>query len=104
MLDCKIIKNKKRGGDLRMTKKKVAALKYDIEKDNAPKVVAAGSGTIGEKIIEIAKENNIPLYSDKQLVEQLIKLELGSTIPPNLYQVVAEILVYIYSLEEEVKK
>jgi flagellar biosynthesis protein len=84
--------------------KKVAALKYQIDKDNAPKVVGAGKGEVAEKIIEIAKKNNIPLYNDEKLVDQLVKLELGSSIPPHLYQIVAEILAFIYHLDQRAKE
>ncbi len=77
--------------------KKAAALKYEIGKDNAPKVVAKGKGIIAEKIIEIAKKENIPIYEDPDTVEILSSLDVGQEIPPELYEVVAEILAYIIS-------
>ncbi|WP_456382935.1 EscU/YscU/HrcU family type III secretion system export apparatus switch protein [Persephonella sp.] len=76
--------------------KKAVALRYDREKDRAPKVVAKGKGHIGEKIIQIAKEHNIPIKEDPVLVETLSQIEINQEIPPELYQAVAEILVYIY--------
>jgi len=76
--------------------KKAVALRYDREKDSAPKVVAKGKGHIGEKIIQIAKEHNIPIKEDPVLVETLSQIEINQEIPPELYQAVAEILVYIY--------
>jgi flagellar biosynthesis protein len=74
-----------------------AAIKYDGQKDAAPKVVAKGRGAIAEKIIEIAKENNIPLKSDPGLVQILSKLDIDEQIPVELYKAVAEILAFVYS-------
>ncbi|MBF8438139.1 EscU/YscU/HrcU family type III secretion system export apparatus switch protein [Halanaerobiaceae bacterium Z-7014] len=89
-----------------MTKKnnreqQAAALGYDLEKDSAPKILAKGKGDIAEKILKKAEENNIPIQTDKDLVKTLLALEIGQEIPVDLYQVVAEILAFIYSLEEE---
>ncbi len=77
---------------------KAVALKYDQEKGNAPKVIAKGRGEIAEKIIEIAKACNLPLYEDKNLVQILEALELETEIPPELYRAVAEVLAFIYRL------
>ena len=74
-----------------------AALKYDGEKDAAPKVVARGRGAIAEKIIELAKNNHIPLRSDPGLVQILSKLDIDEQIPLELYKAVAEILAFVYS-------
>ena len=75
---------------------KAAALKYDREKDAAPKVIAKGRGTIAEKIIEVARKNNIPIQSEPALVEVLSKLDIDEEIPVELYKAVAEILAFIY--------
>jgi len=80
---------------------KAVALKYDREKGNAPKVMAKGRGEIAEKIIEIAKAHNLPLYEDKNLVQILEALELETEIPPELYRAVAEVLAFIYRLNEK---
>jgi flagellar biosynthesis protein len=77
---------------------KAVALKYDQEKGTAPKVIAKGRGEIAEKIIEIAKACNLPLYEDKNLVQILEALELETEIPPELYRAVAEVLAFIYRL------
>ncbi len=77
-----------------------AALGYDLEKDSAPKILAKGKGDIAEKILKKAEEKNIPIQTDKDLVKTLLALEIGQEIPVDLYQVVAEILAFIYSLEE----
>jgi flagellar biosynthesis protein len=74
-----------------------AALKYDSEKDAAPKIIAKGRGAIAEKIIELAKRNNIPVKSDPGLVQILSKLDIDEQIPVELYRAVAEILAFVYS-------
>ena len=77
---------------------KAVALKYDGKKDRAPKVIAKGRGEIAEKIVAIAKANNIPLYEDKNLAQILEALDLETEIPPELYRAVAEVLAFIYRL------
>ena len=77
---------------------KAVALKYDGKKDWAPKVIAKGRGEIAEKIVAIAKANNIPLYEDKNLAQILEALDLETEIPPELYRAVAEVLAFIYRL------
>ncbi len=81
--------------------KKAVALKYKRYIDNAPKVVAKGKGEVAKRIIEVAKENNIPITEDAELVEMLIKLDLYEEIPENLYKVVAEIFAFIYKLKKD---
>ena len=80
---------------------KVVALKYDSSKDAAPKVTAKGKGVIAEKIIEIAKENSIPIKDDPELVDILSMLDLDEEIPSSVYHVVAEILAFVYSLKNK---
>ncbi|MFH1539872.1 MAG: EscU/YscU/HrcU family type III secretion system export apparatus switch protein [bacterium] len=84
-------------------KKGAAALSYEAEEDVAPRIVAKGRGIIAEKIIELAREHGVPLYEDRTLVELLLKLDLGEYIPHELYQAVAEVLVFIYKLEQRAK-
>lgn len=79
--------------------KAAAALKYDMERDPAPRVVARGKGYVAERIMQLAEEYGVPVYQDRNLVEMLVKLDLGDTIPYELYQVVAEILSFIYRME-----
>lgn len=67
--------------------------------ERAPKILAAGKGELAERIIETAKENDVPFYQDNQLADTLSKLEIGSTIPPELYEVVAEILVFVDDMD-----
>lgn len=81
---------------------KATALRYKAQEDNAPKVVAKGSGKVAEKIISIAKQHNVPLREDPNLVEILSTLDLYQEIPPDLYRAVAEILAYIYKVSNRV--
>jgi flagellar biosynthesis protein len=81
--------------------KEAVALKYSPPKDPAPKVTAKGRGVIAEKIIELAKRYDIPIQEDPDLVQILAQLELDQEIPPELYQVVAEILAFVYSLNSQ---
>jgi flagellar biosynthesis protein len=76
-------------------RKKAAALSYNQYSDNAPKLVAKGQGVIAEKIIELAKQHNIPIVEDPLLVDSLMKLDLYEEIPPHLYEAVAKILAFI---------
>lgn len=84
-------------------RKKAAALRYEAKKDAAPKVVAKGSGKIAERILQIAKEHNVPIKDDPQLVEVLSTLDLYQEIPPELYRAVAEILAFVYRMTKKVQ-
>jgi flagellar biosynthesis protein len=82
--------------------KKAVALKYG-EEDAVPKVSAKGKGWLAEKIIEIAKEHDLPIRTDADLVEILEKVELDQEIPLEVYAVVAEIFAYIYRVNQQKK-
>ncbi|MCL2699656.1 MAG: EscU/YscU/HrcU family type III secretion system export apparatus switch protein [Defluviitaleaceae bacterium] len=75
------------------------ALKYDPNIDRAPRVIAKGAGYIHDKIVEKAHENKIAVMSDPELVRELTKLDLGEGIPPELYEVVAQVLIFISELD-----
>ncbi|MEN6620520.1 MAG: EscU/YscU/HrcU family type III secretion system export apparatus switch protein [Smithella sp.] len=77
-----------------------AAIRYDSTRDNAPKVTASGRGLIAEKIIAMAQENDIPVKNDPDLIQVLSKLKIGAEIPVELYRAVAEILAFVYSINE----
>jgi flagellar biosynthesis protein len=81
-----------------------AALNYDRKKDIAPKVIAKGKGIIAEKIIALAKQNNIPLKSDPALVQILSKLDIDEQIPVTLYKAIAEILAFVYSANDRYRE
>jgi flagellar biosynthesis protein len=77
---------------------RAVALKYEPEKNNAPRVVAAGSGYMAQRILQVAVENNIAVYHDDSAATMLSKLELGQEIPPELYQIVVNIYIYLLTL------
>ena len=65
----------------------------------APKILATGKGKVAERIIESAKENKVPTYKDNKLAATLSKLQIGEMIPPELYEVVAESLVFVDDMD-----
>ncbi len=77
---------------------KAVALSYKRGQDAAPKITAKGRGSIAEKILSIAKENNIPIKQDKALLNALYRLEINEEIPEELYRVVAEVLAFVYRM------
>jgi len=77
-------------------KKKAAALRYDLEKENAPRVIAKGEGLSAENIIKIAELHNLPIKKDEDLMELLSKVELDKEVPEALYKAVAEVFSFIY--------
>lgn len=79
--------------------KQAVALLYDPQ-DNAPRVVASGKGALAERIIEKAKESEVPVHTDGKLAETLARLEIGEAIPPQLYEAVAEILVFVDAMDK----
>ena len=81
------------------TKKVAVALSYEPG-EQAPKIIASGRGIIAEQIIEKSKESNVPVYQDNKLANTLSKLEIGDMIPPELYGVVAEILVFVDDMDK----
>jgi flagellar biosynthesis protein len=83
--------------------KKAVALRYSSDKQQAPVVIAKGKGEVAERIMLKAKEFGIPLQEDASLVEVLSKLELNQEIPAELYQLVAEILSFIYRSDQRAK-
>ena len=77
------------------------ALHYD--KKGAPRVVAKGKGTIGAKIIELAKAHDIPIEENEVLAGALSKVELGDEIPEELYKAVAEVLIFVLRLTGRIR-
>jgi flagellar biosynthesis protein len=84
--------------------KKAVAIKYDQTQDRAPRVVAKGKSHLAEKIIAVAKENGIPLVEDRNLAQILEALELETEIPPELYRAMAEVLAFVYQLNDHAGK
>lgn len=75
-------------------RKTAVALAYEPGEE-APKILAAGKGVVAQRIIETAKEADVPLHRDDGLADTLSRLEIGDYIPPELYEVVAEVLVFV---------
>ena len=72
------------------------ALGYDPERDAAPRIGAIGFGLLAERILELAREKDIPVKKDVDLADLLAHLDPGSEVPPELYKAVAEILAFLY--------
>lgn len=81
--------------------KEAAALRYSPENGNAPTIVALGKGEMAERILETAKKNDVPVYEDKSLAHTLNALSIGDEIPPELYEVVAQILVFVSKMDND---
>ncbi len=79
--------------------KQAIALTYQPGTE-APTIVAAGKGYLAEKIINTAKENDVPLYADDKLADTLSRLQIGDSIPPELYKVVADVLVFVDNMDK----
>lgn len=84
--------------------KKAVALRYDTEKENAPRVIASGKGASAENIIKIAELHNLPIKKDEDLVELLSKVEIDKEIPEKLYIAVAEVFKFLYNVTRESPK
>jgi flagellar biosynthesis protein len=85
-------------------KQKAVALRYDETKSDAPQILASGSGLVAETIIERAREAGIHIQEDADLVELLAKVPVGEEIPPELYQTIAEVLAFVYSVNDKFKQ
>jgi flagellar biosynthesis protein len=83
---------------------KAVALLYDKEKSDAPRIIASGRGVIAQKIIETARQAGIHIQEDPDLVEILSKVPVGKDIPVELYQTIAEILSFVYQINDKFKQ
>ncbi len=79
------------------------ALQYEPENGGAPRVVASGQRKVAEQILAEARKHNILIYEDTALTSALSHVNLGEEIPPELYQVVAQVLAYIYRVNDHKK-
>ena len=75
------------------------ALEYNPA-EYAPRVIASGRGVLAEKIIQKAKESDVPIHRDDKLADTLSRLEIGEMIPPELYEVVAEVLIFVDAMDK----
>lgn len=83
---------------------KAVALRYDKQKDNAPKVIGKGKGEVAQSIIKLAHEHDIPIKEDADLVEMLSKVDIDKEVPPNLYKAVAEVFSFLYRITNDKRK
>lgn len=93
-----------KGKEPTLAQKKAVALKYTPDESDAPIVTAKGQGKLAETILERAKEHGVPVQEDAALVEVLSKLDLDQQIPAELYQLVAEVLTYVYQADGVAKE
>ena len=77
------------------------AIKYDKEADQAPKVIAKGLHFKAEKIKEIAKQYGVPIMKNVPLANALFRIDVGQDVPEELYDAVAEVLNFVYALQQE---
>lgn len=84
-------------------KNKAVALRYRVEEDAAPVVIASGYGNIAEKIVEIAEQQGIPVFRDDSAASLLCMLDVGKNIPPELYEVIAAIYAQILRVSQDIK-
>jgi len=78
---------------------RVVAIKYDVNKDRAPRVTAKGRSLVADRILAEARKNGIPVYQNKSLVNMLMALEIDREIPPELYRTIAEVLAHVYRID-----
>ncbi|MCH7649574.1 MAG: EscU/YscU/HrcU family type III secretion system export apparatus switch protein [Nitrospinae bacterium] len=81
--------------------KSAVALKYNTDQDPAPKVTAKGEGLVAERIIALAKENQVPIKEDPDLVQILSQVDINREVPPSVYKVVAELLAFVYKMNQK---
>lgn len=84
-------------------KNKAVALKYNADVDKAPVIIASGSGDIANKIIDIAEQKGIPVYRDDSASSLMCMLEVGNSIPPELYEVIAAIYCQLLKASKDIK-
>lgn len=85
-------------------RKHAVAIKYEQQNNDAPVVVAKGYGIIAENIVAAAQKHSVPVYQNKVLAGMLMAVDIDSQIPPELYQAVAEVLAYVYRLDQSLRK
>ena len=83
---------------------KAVVIKYDSESGNAPTIVAKGERLVAAKIKEVAIENDIPIYENKGLVDEIIKMKIDTEIPVELYEIMAQVLAFVYKIDKGYKK
>lgn len=87
----------------RKQRERAVALEYEKSVDEAPHITAKGEGFVAKRIIEIAREANVPIVEDAALVSALLALEIGQDIPGELYEAVARVLAFVYNIDREMR-
>ena len=87
-----------------ISRKKASVIKYDKNQDESPKLIAKGNGLVADHIIAEAENHQIPIKKDPSLSELLSQLEINQSIPEELYQAVAEVFAFIYSIDRKTSK
>jgi flagellar biosynthesis protein len=82
--------------------RRAVAITYDPAQQDVPVVTAVGEGLVAEEILRRARDAGVPVTEDPALAAVLSQIDVGAVIPPELYTVVAEVLAYIYRLEERI--
>jgi len=84
-----------------MQRQLAVALKYNRKRDRAPRIAARGFEEIARKLISLAREHGVPVHQDADLAGLLVKLDVGTEIPEQLYTVVAEVFAFLYRMNRE---
>ena len=85
--------------DKRAPLQEAVAIRYDRDRENAPRVVAKGKGFVAEQLLMIARRHAVPVYQNQTVTQLLMAVELDREIPPELYQAVANVLAYVYRMD-----
>ena len=85
--------------DKRAPLQEAVAIRYDRDRENAPRVVAKGKGFVAEQLLMIARRHAVPVYQNQTVTQLLMAVELDREIPPELYQAVAIVLAYVYRMD-----
>jgi flagellar biosynthesis protein len=91
-------------GEKKPLRRAAVAMRYDVDRDKAPMILATGRGPIADEIVRVAEDNKIPLYEDPELAGLLSKLEMDTEVPPELYVLVAEVLFFVFQLDRMAEK
>ena len=81
--------------------KRAIGLQYEAQRENAPRVVAKGSGEVAERILSLARENGVPIEHNPDLVELLTVSEVGDEIPSEVFGAVARLITFLWALNGE---
>ena len=92
--------NRKRR-QIKTVRKSAAALKYRLEEEPAPRLVAKGMGKTAERILDAAREAGVPIHEDADLAALLMTLDINEIIPSEMYLAVAEVLAFIYRMNKK---